>query len=48
MGMTDVQFKAYLRLAIRRLEEALQADTPEKKDEIIKALAEDYKKTLED
>ena len=48
MGMTDAQFKAYLRLALRRLDEALRADTPERKDEIIKELAEDYKKTLED
>lgn len=48
MGMSDAQFKAFLRVALRDLTDALNAATPEKKDEIIKSLAEDFQKTLED
>ena len=42
MGMSDAQFKAFLRVALRDLTEALQAATPEEKDAIIKALADDF------
>lgn len=43
MGMSDAQFKAFLRVALRDLTEALQAATPEEKDAIIKALADDFR-----
>ena len=48
MGMSDAQFKAFIRVALRDLEDALKAATPEEKDRIIKALSEDFQKTLED
>ena len=48
MGMSDAQIKAFLRVALRDLTEALKAATPEEKDKIIKALAEDFQKSLED
>lgn len=48
MGMSDAQFKAFLRVALRDLTDALEAATPEEKDKIIKSLAEDFQKTLED
>lgn len=48
MGMSDAQFKAFLRVALRDLMDALSAATPEEKDEIIKSLANDFQKSLED
>ena len=48
MGMSDAQFKAFIRVALRDLQDALAAATPEEKDKIIKRLAEDFQKTLED
>ena len=48
MGMSDAQFKAFLRVALRDLTDALEAETPEEKDRIIKSLAEDFRRTLED
>ena len=48
MGMSDAQFKAFLRVALRDLMDALNAATPEEKDKIIKSLASDFQKTLED
>ncbi len=48
MGMSDAQFKAFIRVALRDLQDALAAATPEEKDKIIKMLAEDFQKTLED
>lgn len=48
MGMSDAQFKAFLRVALRDLTDALNAVTPEEKDQIIRLLAEDFQKTLED
>lgn len=48
MEMSDAQFKAFIRVALRDLQEALAAVTPEEKDRIIKLLAEDFQKTLED
>lgn len=48
MGMSDAQFKAFLRVALRDLMDALEAKTMEEKDEIIKSLADDFRKTLED
>ena len=45
MGMTDLQFKSWLRQIIRRLEEAESEDSKEKKDikldELLKDLRED-------
>lgn len=46
--MSDAQFKAFLRVALRDLTDALEAATPKEKDKIIKSLAEDFQKTLED
>ena len=48
MGMIDAQFKAFLRVALRDLMDAIEATTPEEKDAIIKSLAEDFQKMLED
>ncbi len=48
MGMTDMQFKAFLRLAIRDLEDLMNAGTAQEKDKIAAKLLEDYKKSLED
>ena len=48
MGMSDAQFKAFLRVALRDLMDAIEATTPEEKDAIIKSLADDFQKTLED
>lgn len=48
MGMSDAQFKAFLRVALRDLTDALKAATPEEKDRIIKSLADDFQKSLED
>lgn len=48
MGMSDAQFKAFIRVALRDLKDALEAATPEEKDAIIRALSEDFQKTLED
>ena len=45
---SDVQFKAFLRLVIRDLTDALNAATPEETDRILKALMSDFQKTLED
>ena len=45
MGMTDLQFKSWLRQIIRRLEEAESEDSKEKTDikldELLKDLRED-------
>lgn len=45
MGMTDLQFKSWLRQIIRRLEEAKSEDNKEKTDikldELLKDLRED-------
>lgn len=46
--MSDAQFKAFLRVALRDLTDALEAAAPEEKDKIIKSLAEDFQKSLED
>lgn len=46
--MGDAQFNAFLRVALRDLTDALKAATPEEKDRIIRSLAEDFKKTLEE
>lgn len=48
MGISDAQFKAFLRVALRDLTDALEVATPEEKDRIIKSLAEDFQKSLED
>ena len=48
MGMSDAQFKAFLRVALRDLMDAIKAATPEEKDKIIQSLADDFEKTLED
>ncbi|MDY4232102.1 MAG: hypothetical protein SOX74_08490 [Candidatus Faecousia sp.] len=48
MGMSDAPFKAFLRVALRDLMDAIEATTPEEKDAIIKSLADDFQKTLED
>lgn len=48
MEMSDIQFKAFLRLVIRDLTDALNAATPEETDRILKALMSDFQKTLED
>ena len=42
MGMIDAQFKAFLRVALRDLMDAIEATTPEEKDAIIKSLADDF------
>ena len=39
MGMSDAQFKALLRVALRDLMYAIKAATPEEKDKIIQSLA---------
>ena len=39
MGMSDAQFKALLRVALRDLMDAIKAATPEEKDKIIQSLA---------
>ena len=48
MGISDAQFKAFLRVALRDLTDALEVATPEEKDRIINSLAEDFQKSLED
>ncbi len=48
MGMSDAQFKAFIRFVLRDLTDALDAETLEEKDRIIKSLAEDFQKSLED
>lgn len=48
MEMSDIQFKAFLRLVIRDLTDALNAATPEEADKILKALISDLQQTLED
>lgn len=48
MGISDAQFKAFLRVALRDLTDALEVAALEEKDRIIKSLAEDFQKSLED
>lgn len=48
MEMSDIRFKAFLRLVIRDLTDALNAATPEEETRILKALVSDLQKTLED
>ncbi len=48
METSDVQFKAFLRLAIRDLTDALNSAAPEEADKILKALISDLQRSLED
>ena len=48
MGMTDKQFKAYIRLLMRALEKAVQKESKEDTDAEIKALMSDLQGILED
>lgn len=48
MGTSDAQFKAFLRVALRDLTDALEAATPEEKDKVIASLAKDFRRTLGD
>lgn len=48
MVMSDSQFKAFIRVCIRDLIDAINAKTPEEKNEIIRQLLEDFQRTLED
>lgn len=47
MGMTDMQFKSFLRQLISRLEMAQEAETPEKGMEQIAALKKLLQEDLE-
>ena len=46
MGMTDLQFKAYLRLLIRALERIESQETAEQMREELKKLRQDLESTL--
>lgn len=46
MGMTDLQFKAYLRLLIRALERIESQDTAEQMREELKKFRQDLESTL--
>ena len=48
MGMTDAQFKAYLRFMYDAIEEAENQPTPEKREEKIKKILDNIRKSLED
>ena len=48
MGMTDSQFKAFIRLLLDDLMEIQAEKNPEKRDEKTKKLIENLQKTLED
>lgn len=47
MGMTDLQFKSWLRQIIRRLEEAESEDSKEKTDIKLDELLKDLKEDLQ-
>ena len=48
MGMTDLQFKSWLRQIIRRLEEAEGEENKEKTDKKLEELLKDLKQDLQD
>ena len=48
MGMTDSQFKAFIRFVLDALMDAQAEITPEKRDEKIKKVIENLQKALED
>lgn len=48
MGMTDTQFKAFIRSLLRSVEDAKAEQDTEKKDEKLKGIADDLRATLED
>ena len=47
MGMTDLQFKSWLRQIIRRLEEAEGEENKEKTDKKLEELLKDLKQDLQ-
>ena len=47
MGMTDLQFKSYLRLLISRLDDAASKDTKEEMQAQIKKLRQDLESSLQ-
>ena len=48
MGMTDSQFKAFIRFVLDDLIEIQAEDNPEKKNEKLKKVIENLQKALED
>ena len=48
MGMTDSQFKSFLRFVIGDIKEALEEEDMEKKNKIIQEILENLQSGLED
>lgn len=47
MGMSDLQFKSFLKRIVSELKEATEADDKEESDKKLKALIEDLKADIE-
>ena len=48
MGMTNNQFKGYVRLLLRDIEGVIEENDLEKKNEILEQILQDLKAALED
>ena len=48
MGMSDAQFKAYIRAMMLHTQEAREETDPKKKDEKLDAIIKNYQQSLED
>ena len=48
MGMTDSQFKAFLRVMLDDIEEALDEEEPEKKEKKLNKIRDYIMRSLED
>lgn len=47
MGMSDLQFKSFLKRIVAELKRALDAETKEESNEILSTLIEDLKSDIE-
>lgn len=48
MGMTDAQFKGFLRFVLQDVQDAIDEQEPEKVKELLAKLEDKLQKTLED